>query len=786
MELIKRRRVRRLAQHRSFSQRALHVGALVLGVAGLAAALIALTALPAFAYITQNLPPIERLEELLDPQTGELLQPTRFYDRAGEQLLLSLEPAGAPRTFVDIPGDSYLALAFVASNQPDFWQAKESLLSDLLIGPRTIAERLVANLLLDGEPDGWAKTLRARLLAADAVGRYGRAQVLSWALNSAYFGYWAFGAESAAQLFFGKSAAELSLAEAALLAAVAQAPALNPIDAPELAVEYQLLVLASMHSQGLINADELAAALAEQLTFSTPTEAVSLVPDFTDLALTQLEAELGREGVQRGGLEVVTTLDYALQQEVAALIAESGDEAEVVVLDAINNRVLAAIGSVDEASHNSGTLFSPFIYLNAFANGISPAQVAWDVGPRDIGFNEPMTFRQALATQYGRVESEILINPIIAPHSAELLLAAGFGAFDSADSNAESLRLVLGTQVSALEAATAYGLFSQNGLLIDASPLDDFAISSITFAADTDGVVLLDLTHPEPVPISSPELAYLVTDVLSDVSVRADRTGQAMSALSRPAGFSPDDQENQWMIGYSPQRVVVLWTEQGGELDNAPLAVSLFEAAHRGLPVKSWEVPAGLTSLIVCVPSGQLPDDDCPATRRELFIRGSEPTERDTLFERLAINSLNGTLATVFTPEEFVEERVFMMVPPEAETLALAAGIDLPPEDFDAVPVLDLLSAPVAVLQPAPFTAVSGMVDIIGKLGEGAVSYDIQVGQGLRPSEWLLLTEGSAEDVSSELAHWDTSGLSGVWAIQLQVWDEDGNLQRAYTIVTIK
>jgi hypothetical protein len=167
-------------------------------------------------------------------------------------------------------------------------------------------------------------------------------------------------------------------------------------------------------------------------------------------------------------------------------------------------------------------------------------------------------------------------------------------------------------------------------------------------------------------------------------------------------------------------------------------------------------------------------------------LRGSEPRETDSLFQRLAVSIPSGKLATVFTPEEFVEERLFLVVPLEAEAWARAMGVELPPQEFDPISAFELQSGPLLFAQPAPFSAVRGVVDIIGVLAEGTVAFDIQVGKGLRPEEWLLLEEQGATGQANSEAEWDTDGLSGVWSIQLQAWDERGILRRAYVIVTIE
>ncbi|MEX1247529.1 MAG: transglycosylase domain-containing protein [Anaerolineales bacterium] len=758
VEIGERRKARRRAQRAAFGHRLLRLAAIALGVVSVAAALLAAAAFPFYAYVTHGLPPAARLEQLMDPNSGELLQPTRFYDRTGQQLLLSLEPQGSPRSFV-VNGNRDLLDAFLSSQDPDFWARPGNSLLDFDSGPIGLAEELVARLLLPDDADGWMKTLRARLLATEVEARYGRAQILTWALNSTYFGHWAFGIESASQLYFGKSSVSLSLAESALLAAVAEAPALNPIDAPELAIEYQRLVLSAMRDQRLITDKEFSSAFGEQLVFSSESSApVSEASEFTDLALEQLEQELGLQRIQLGGMKVITTMDYSLQQEASALLAGGGLEA--AVLDPMNGQILALVGAM--TSHPAERMLTPFAYLQLFAQGQAPASLLWTR-------HGPTTLRAALAA------AELLPAQDDVPLSsrvAELFGITGAGSNES-----------LG-EWSVLNAAMAYGPLANRGLLVGREFDGSIRPTAVLFAGDAQDGVLLNWITPSLQVFTSPELAALVTDVLADGSVRP-ATAPAPAGLGRPFAFLQTlEQDSQaWQVGYSPQRVVVLWAQSADALGE--LLTGLFEAAHRGLLVKNWELPSGLTNVIVCVPSGQLPDDDCPQTRREWFLAGSEPTEFDSLYQRIAINTLNGNLATVFTPEEFIEERVFLMVPASARSWARAAGVELPPEDYDAVPYFAGQGSGVSILEPGPFTEVNGTVEITGLFGAGVITYDVQVGQGLRAEEWLMVAEGEVDAGNQVTVEWDTSGLSGLWSIQLQASDGEGNLVRAYSAVTI-
>lgn len=720
---------------------------------------------------------------MLDPQTGSLLQATRFYDRSGQHLLLTLQPAGGERIFVEASDNSFMAEAFVAANDPEFWERSGFHWPKLNESPRTLTEQLAAKLLLAGEPDGWRKNLRAGLLGAAASERFSREQILTWALNSATFGHWTFGAESAARFYFGKAAADLTLGEAAMLAAVSRVPEINPADAPELAKKFEGLILVAMREQGAISEDELSAALAEKITIIAPISPVSEATDFTDFALQQLTVELGAERIERGGLKVITTLDYTTQQEVSALA--SGNE--VTILDSINGRIVAMLGPSAKMSHAPASSLTPFIYLSAFAHGEAPSSLAWDFAnpnttslPVD-SFHGPVSLREALANSY-LVPTAELVTDLGANHIASALRAAGFAAFRNPQPEAQALAQIQGgAQVSGLESAIAFGTLSNLGIRAGKVSGGELQSATLLFVSDENERILLDWSRPDIEAITSPELAYLVTDVLSDASVR-----EQSLALSRPAALQPAvaTDEGIWAIGYSAQRAVALWMQSQDEGAASELWQMIFEAAHRDLPIQSWHLPAGLSSMIVCVPTGQLPDADCPETRRELFLNGGEPRSTDTLYVRAAVNSLNGKLATVFTPEEFVEERLFLKLPAQVEAWALAAGLPLLPEEYDSLLALGE-SGPIAILEPAPFSSVSGIVELSGIVGTG-VSYEVQIGQGLRPTKWVQIASSDQTPPDGKLANWDTSGLSGLWVIQLQIWDSSGNVQQAYTIVTIE
>ncbi len=162
------------------------------------------------------------------------------------------------------------------------------------------------------------RSFRERLLALQLTARYGKPQVLTWYLNSANYGRLAFGAEAAARVYFGKPASELTLAESAILAATAEAPALNPLDAPGVARVRGQQVLDNMWAQGWISEEQWKQASQSEISFQPAQAAGSnLAPAFTRLALDQAAEKFDLARLERGGFRVITTLDYDLQIQAA-------------------------------------------------------------------------------------------------------------------------------------------------------------------------------------------------------------------------------------------------------------------------------------------------------------------------------------------------------------------------------------------------------------------------------------------------------------------------------------
>ena len=213
---------------------------------------------------------------------------------------------------------------------------------------------------------------------------------------------------------------------------------------------------------------------------------------------------------------------------------------------------------------------------------------------------------------------------------------------------------------------------------------------------------------------------------------------------------------------------------------------AMMKYATQDLPALSWSMPLGVSQVRVCSPSGMLPSADCPLEMQDVFLTGNEPTLPDTLFSKIKVNSETGQRATVFTPPELVEEKIFMDVPAEARDWAIQSGLPVAPLGYDSIQQYQ--PDPSAMLtSPVIFSSVSGKVVVSGTANvEDLASYTVQVGEGINPVSWLQIGEtGTRPVIDDKLLTWDTKGLNGLYAIRLSVVDENQRVSTAIIQVTV-
>ncbi len=850
--LYARRQRRRIRTGRPLRQR---IERLAFGCsAALFAVLLALLLLAGagYALLTTDLPTVSQVSALFDHQTGLLLQPTRFYDRSGTQLLYTLETPGYPRKYVSLDPNQpehfspELVRVAVGLEDPDYWQNPGfhplALLDDQ---PQTIAEQVALDLLLWQEPPGLRRSLRMRLLAAQLINTYGHVQVMEWYLNSLPMGHLAYGVDTGARMYLNRSSSSLTLADAALLLAVHRSPALNPLDALAAALQQRDLVLDQLRARGVLTADEVQRAKAAPLRWNEnvpPSASPALA--FVHQALSQVTARLGSPRLERGGLRVITTLDYPLQQQLNCLLRTqllrvSGHASEVklpdggecqsaallptlppglpalpdtltssgVVIDPSTGQILALAGDMSLAtdgekllSHAPGTLLAPFVAVSAFSRGFSPASLVWDIPPASEissspihSYHGPVRLRMALVNDYLSAENQ-LVEQIGAQNIVQQAQILGLSALQPP---ANGNLLNEGSPITPLEAAQGYAIFAsegkRNGQTVSGADLQPAAVLYVEDARD--GQPLWDARAPQQQTILSAPLTSLVHNVLSDFTAALPSLGHPNAfEIGRPVGVKlgmAQNNQSSWAAGYTRQRVAVFWigTNADAPIDGrAPAGLwhALMQWMHRDLPATDWAEPAGITHLDVCDPSGQRPTPACPNVVSEVFLTGSEPSTTDSLYQTFQINRETGRLATIFTPPPLIDQKTFLVVPLQARTWAAAAGLPLPPNRYDAIQPPPP-SADVRIEQPALYAYVHGRVTVTGTAaGSNLRFYQLQAGQGLNPTSWLQITEQTDQLAqNSVLGVWDTTGLDGLYALRLLVVRQDQTVETAVIQLTV-
>ncbi len=352
-------------------------------------------------------------------------------------------------------------------------------------------------------------------------------------------------------------------------------------------------------------------------------------------------------------------------------------------------------------------------------------------------------------------------------------------------------------QLSLLNAAGAYGVFAQHGVYFGQDVNEAFMPVTILRVEGGDGSVWLDWSTPQAKPVVTPGLAYLINNSLSDDTALIG-TLQSSNILDVgiPAAVKlgqTEDALDTWAIGYSPSRVVATWTgtRESGHLPPPARSVAvlwnaLMQIASQNVPPEDWSLPADVSVINVCDPSGMLPTAECPNLVSEVFLNGNEPIQADNMYRKFSINRETNLLATVFTLPQLIEDRVYLVVPPDARSWAESAGLEIPPASYDVIQAPPI-NPDVNITSPELFAEVSGNVSITGTAaGTDFASYRILIGQGLNPQEWIQVGEGTESVTDGLLAEWDTSDISGLFAVQLQVVRSDQRVDNAIIQVTVK
>lgn len=471
-------------------------------------------------------------------------------------------------------------------------------------GGSTVTMQLVKNLFLSPERTLSRKSAEA-VLALRMEQVFAKDKILEMYLNQVYWGHNTYGVEMAARSYFNKPAAELTLAESAMMAGVIQAPeAYSPFVDYDLAKRRQEIVLNRMQQLGWITAAEVEAARQQPLKLGSITSfQPSKSPYVTDTVIAELKDRFGEAAVLRGGMRVQTTVDSKLQKVAEETVRWGhnwlrsqgvyADQMALVAVDPRTHFVKAIVGGINhdssqynravQALRQPGSAFKPFVYYTAFASGkyspdstINDSPVSYPDGSDELyrpenyddQFIGTMTVRKALALSRNvpavKLGQEVGINRVI-----EVSRTLGI---ESPIQPVISLPLGA-VDLTPLEMAGAYATFANGGWKSDTT-----IILQVT---DNAGHVLLD-NRPKPKLVLDPWAVAALNSALQDVI----NSGTGVAAqIGRPAAGktgTTSSERDIWFVGYVPQLAAAVWV---GNDDYTPLG---YGATGGGFVAPIW------------------------------------------------------------------------------------------------------------------------------------------------------------------------------------------------------
>ena len=598
---------------------------------------------------------------------------------------------------------------------------------DLAGGGSTITQQYIKNAENWNSDATLSRKLKELILAVEVERRYSKDQILTNYLNIIPYGSSAYGIEAASQTYFGIDASQLTLSQAATLAAIPQAPTTySPYgNHTKLLFERKDFVLGRMVATGYISqaqaeAAKIAAPSAMSPTFKQQNDLTA--PHFVFYVRQQLidfiggDAQTAEQKLDQAGYEVTTSLDIPTQKMAqgtidslapATLKKYDASNACLTSVDPRSGEILAMIGSVAYDGPNSGntnfctarlqpgSTFKPFIYATQFSPGhtASPSSITYDLvtnfstsaqgyTPTDYNgsceYCGPVTNRNALdaSLNISAVKNFYMAG---VKQSIETAQKLGISTLDR-DPGFYGLPLVLGSgSVQPVEMANAYAAFANGG--------QHFALRPILKIVEA-GVTIKDYTKDLPTKVLEPETAYEINNVLSDNAARTKIFG-SRSALTlgpdRPvAAKSGTTQNNRdaWTIGYTPSIATAVLV--GNNLDNktmvpgsdgsyvaAPIWNSFMKQYLTGKPVEKFEVPSTIKTVTVDKLSGKLPSTQTPQDDlvTDIFAPWQVPTTNDDVHVTVNIDTTSGRLATALTPASSISPKTYFSIHSEELTL---------------------------------------------------------------------------------------------------------------------
>ena len=538
------------------------------------------------------------------------------------------------------------------------------------------------------------RKLKEAKVARDIEQHYSKDKILELYLNQIYLGNGAYGIETAAERYFGKSVKDLNVAEAATLAALPKGPErYNPRTFPDRSVQRRNTVIGLMRDGNVITPEEAAEAQAYPLRLATRVDAGEVAPYFVEWIRQQLDEKFGAQLYEQG-LKVYTTLDLdmqsaaerAMEHQLRAIeagrygayphvsyeryLARANDDDEsnnlpnspylqgaFVAMDPRTGAIRALVGGRDfddskfdravQAVRQPGSTFKPFVYSDAIQNG-RPLSYLLDDSPLTVQIpgSPPWTPQNYEGDYTGKITMRRALYLSRNVPTIRLGLELGTASvIDEARKFGITTpipgypSIIIGAaDVYPIEMVAAYSAFATLGTR--AEPI------AITRVEDANGNVLWSPT-PTTVPVLSPEEAWLMVSVMKDVVQRGTAAGSVGSVFHLPAGGktgTTNDGTDVWFIGYTSDLVAGVWmgfdkpqkiksNAQGGILAAPAWSAFMNEVYKRKPAPRDWPMPPDIVTRQVDLSTNMLATPYCPASvvGNEFYIPGTDPVQPCTV-----------------------------------------------------------------------------------------------------------------------------------------------------------
>jgi len=639
----------------------------------------AIVLLGLFAYYSTQLP---------DPDSilnRDVAQSTKIFDRTGTHLLYEIAP-DQKRTLVTIDKIPLIAQqatitaedrAFYEHNGISFKGIARAMLTNLIHldpngqGASTITQQFIKKAFLTDDRT-YSRKIKEIIIAIALEKKFEKDEILQMYLNEIPYGGTNYGIESASQSYFNKSVQDVTLAEAATLAALPNRPS-TFLNNPDLLKDRRDWILDGMVEEGYVSQEDADAAKAQETPVTVAVRNIQ-APHFVLWVKEQLEEKYGARTTETGGLKVITSLDYDKQkiaeEAVTNGLAAKGatynfNDVGLVSIDPKTGQVLAMVGSPDYWNDESdgqvnvtlrqlqpGSSIKPMVYASAFERGYTPNTVLWDVDtvfPTATGNYEPHNYdgnEHGYVTMRKALQGSLNIPAVKTLYLAGIDNALALGdrlGYTTLREEYVGLSMVLGgVRVTPLEHTSAYATFANNGVKQD--------VVSIIKVEDSHGETLEEWKaedHPGTEAMEK-NIAATLSNVLSDNAARSYVFGanNYLVLNGRPAAAktgTTNEYKDAWTMGYTPSLATGVWvgnangtlmkSRADGSVVAAPIWKEYMDRSLKGTPVEQFPTPSIKTT------GKPVLDGSIPATT-------------------VVIDTLSGKLATEFTPERYREEKI--------------------------------------------------------------------------------------------------------------------------------